>query len=79
MRYSHLLRLAAITLLLALPAFLPVARADSESSPPDCVQHGICVDCSPAEGQRLCTFTVCSGSITSGYFCSGCFDECVAF
>ncbi|HEX4960704.1 MAG TPA: hypothetical protein VF173_07680 [Thermoanaerobaculia bacterium] len=76
---SPLLRLAAAILLLALPSFLPVARADSESPPPTCVQHGICVDCAPAEGQRLCTFRVCSDSITEGYFCSGCFDECVPF
>ena len=77
MRHRHLLRLAALTLLLAFTAFLPVARADSEG--PGCVQHGICVDCAPAEGQRLCTFTVCDGSITEGFFCGGCFDDCVPF
>jgi hypothetical protein len=80
MRHRHLLHLAALILLLAFTAFLPVARADSEGPEgPNCVQHGICVDCAPAEGQRLCTFTVCDGSITEGFFCGGCFDDCVPF
>ena len=78
MRHRQLLRLAVVTLLLALPVCLPAARAESDD-PPGCAQHGICVDCAPAAGQRLCTFTVCDGSITTGYFCGGCFDECATF
>ncbi|HEY0555937.1 MAG TPA: hypothetical protein VGG20_16925 [Thermoanaerobaculia bacterium] len=76
MRHSLLLRLAAVPFLLALPAFLPLARAES---PNNCVQHGICADCTGSEGQRLCTFLVCDGTITGLPACGGCFDECVPF
>jgi hypothetical protein len=76
MRHSLLLRLAAVPFLLALSALVPVARAES---PNNCVKHGICVDCPSSDGQRLCTFLVCDGTITGLPACGGCFDECVPF